>query len=219
MLGAELAPIEGIEAGSGVARYGTDRSMIVLFYRGTRLNGQKSREAGTPIYDPVDRVKIIHPGEKDEMDYVADLRYQHRWPEQWARYKQGLEQADSGTPLALLFPSQPDVVATLNALHIRTIQQLASATDTALGNLPMGRSLQKTAKAYLDKAGDGSEFHALQKQNQEMQADLKRANEQIAALTAAIEADTAEKRRDSLAKARAAKAAKAAESEAPDVAA
>lgn len=168
----------------GVAQFGRDDSLLVEFYRGKRHNGAKSREAGTPIFDPVDMVRIVQPGEKDVMEYEADKGtppYKVRFPRQWAAYQQGIEQRKAGTPLELVFPDQPDVVATLNAMHVYNAQQLAGLSDTAMGNVPMGRTLVKTAKQFLGQATGSAEFHALKAENAQQAADIK-------ALTARLEA-------------------------------
>lgn len=176
--------ITGIGA-NGVAQFGRDDSLLVEFYRGKRHNGAKSREAGTPIFDPVDMVRIVQPGEKDVMEYEADKGtppYKFRFPRQWAAYQQGIEQRKAGTPLDLVFPDQPDVVATLNAMHIYNAQQLAGITDTAIGNIPMGRSLVKTAKQFLGQATGSAEFHALKNENVTLSSDLRAALARIEAL-------------------------------------
>lgn len=216
--GPELAQVESIGA-NGAASYGGDDKLIVTFYRGTRLNAGKSRDAGTPIYDPVDMVRIIQPGERDVAEYQATIEYQRRWPRQWAAYQANMEQTQGGTPLEMLFPTQPEIVATLRAIHVTTVQQLAAINDTAMGNVPMGRQLVNSAKQYLAKAGEGSEFHALKKENADLKADLGRLAAQVEDLSAKLDDKRVEERNANLAKAREAKAAKAAAKETGDVAA
>lgn len=216
--GPELAQVESIGA-NGAASYGGDDKLVVTFYRGTRLNRQKSREAGTPVFDPVDMVRIIQPGERDAAVYQATPEYQRRWPRQWAAYQADLEQDQGGTPLEMLFPTQPEIVATLKAIHVTTVQQLAELSDSAMDNVPMGRTLVNNAKQYLAKAGEGSEYHSLKKENEDLKADLARVTAQVDDLAAKLDERKAEQRNANLAKAREAKAAKAAAKETEDVAA
>lgn len=218
MLGPELAPIESIDA-TGTASYGGDDKLVVTFYRGTRKNGQKSLQAGIPIYDPVDMVRIIQPGERDVAEYEATLEYQRRWPRQWAAYQANQDQDQGGTPLEMLLPAQPEIVATLKAIHINTVQQLAGMTDSAMDNVPMGRTLVNNAKQYLSRAGEGVEYHALKKERDDLRSDVDRLMAQVDELSARLDDKKADARNASLAKARAAKAAKAAQKENVDVAA
>lgn len=168
----DFSPIEAVSA-NGVASFGSDASLYVEFYRGSMLNGPASREAGTPIYRPVDMVRVIQPGERDVAEHLATVEYQRRWPIQWAAYQQDRKQMADGTPLDVLFPAQPETVATLKAAHIHTIQQLAAITDTAIGNLPMGRTLVDTAKQFLAKASGGADFQKLKAENEQLNADLR----------------------------------------------
>lgn len=168
----DFSPIEAVSA-NGVASFGSDASLYVEFYRGAMLNGPASREAGTPIYRPVDMVRVIQPGERDVAEHLATPEYQRRWPVQWAAYQQDRQQMADGTPLDVLFPAQPETVATLKAAHIHTIQQLAAITDTAIGNLPMGRTLVDTAKQFLAKASGGADFQKLKAENEQLNADLR----------------------------------------------
>lgn len=184
----DFSHIEAI-APNGVASFGSDASLYVEFYRGSMIDGPASREAGTPIYKPVDMVRVIQPGERDVAEHLATPEYQRRWPMQWAAYQQDRKQMADGTPLDVLFPAQPETVATLKAAHIHTIQQLAGISDTAIGNLPMGRALVDTAKQYLAKASGGADFQKLKARNEELEADLRSLKARLEAVEAASAAD------------------------------
>lgn len=164
---------------NGVASYGGDDRLIVMFYRGTRPNAPKSRAAGVPMVDPVDMIRVVHPGERDIMEYevTADdpKGFRVRFPRQWAAYEKGQEQRASGTPLEMLYPDAPDMVTNLQALHIHTVQQLAALSDSGMGNLPFGLSARNLAKKFL---GDRAEAEA---ENNSLKV-------QVAALTARLEA-------------------------------
>lgn len=167
-------PITNIEPGTGIAQYGSDK-VFPRFYPGKVLNTAKSEQVGYPVYDPVDRVEVFIPGEKDVADHIVrpNSPYPQRWPVEWANYKASKEQRASGTPLELLFPDQPDVAMQLNSLHIHTIQQLASLTDTGVGNIPRGLHLVKTAQEYLNRAsGQTDRINELQEQNEALMARL-----------------------------------------------
>ena len=79
--------------------YDGDSKLFVVFFRGTQLNEANSQEAGRPIHDDVDMIKIVVPGQRDTVVAIADHSYQQRFPKQWAQFKANAEQTASVTPL------------------------------------------------------------------------------------------------------------------------
>lgn len=160
-------------APDGTAIFGKDDQSMVKFFRHPRLGKFASTEAGMPVYDNVEMVEVIQPGEKEGTKVVATEWHRRRFPRQYEAYKQGVEMSETGTPLDHLFPAEPSTIQTLKGFHVFTIQQLAGLTDTAIGNLPMGRQLVDRAKAYLSSAQGGSEFHRLTKENDALRLRLE----------------------------------------------
>lgn len=157
----------------GVAVFAKDDQLLVKFFRHAELSQFKSKAAKMPIYDEVDMVSVIYPGEKEEIKVLADDFHKQRFPRQWDAYQKGIEQRASGTPLEMLFPDQPVTILSLKTFHIHTIQQLAMISDTAMNNIPMGRTLSDKAKAYLSSAMGGQNFHTMQAAMQKQIDELK----------------------------------------------
>lgn len=157
----------------GSAVYATDGQLLVKFLKHAELSHYKSKQSGMPIYDNVDMISVINPGEKEEVRVVADEFHKRRFPKQWEAYKAGIDQTASGTPLDHLFPTEPGTILTLRTFHVYTVQQLAVISDTAMGQIPMGRTLVDRAKAYLSSASGGQNFHAMQEAMQKRIADLE----------------------------------------------
>ncbi len=150
-------------APDGTAIFAKDTDLLVKFFRHAELSQIKSIKGGAPIYDDVDMIEVITPGEKDPVRVVATPLHQRRFPRQWEAYKNGQEMAQSGTPIEMLLTNQPSAVLQLKSLNIHTIQQLAGLSDSAKQMIPMGgQQLQDKAKAYLSAAHDGQNFHAMQ---------------------------------------------------------
>ncbi len=163
-------------APDGTALAGVDSQLLVKFTIHSEMSQYKSKQAGMPVYDDVEIVTIMNPGEKEPVIVAADDFHRRRFPRQYEAFKKGMESAHTGTPLDLLFPSSPSTVKQLQAFHIFSIQQLATISDSAKTQIPMGQSLVDRAKTYLAQAGAGQNFHAME----EMQR-------QIAALTSRLE--------------------------------
>lgn len=163
-------------APDGTAIQGTDAQLLVKFYKHPVISKIKSDEAGAPMFDDVEMVHVITPGENNPIDVMATDWHRHRFAKQYDLFKKGIEQSQSGTPLEMLFPSEPSTILALKTFHVYTVQQLANITDSAMGQIPMGRTLVDRARAYLSAAAGGQNFHttvnAMQKQIDELKALL-----------------------------------------------
>lgn len=167
-----------------VAVMGSDKSLVPIFYKGTKHNAFKSQQQGVPVYDQIDMLKVYHPGEPMNVpDRPVVESDKFRFRAQWEAYEKGVGQKVSGTPLSSLFPHKPEIVKTLEVIHITTIQQLANLSDTAVQNVMFGLNLKQEAQKFLD-AHDGAQFHAMQANLAEKDAQIKELNEKVAVLMA-----------------------------------
>ncbi len=163
-----------------VALPGTDKDIVAMFHKDTKINFLKSREIGAPVYDQVDFLKVIHPGEPLNI-YDQPVREQdkYRFRDLWERYQKGASQDASGTPLSVLFPHQPEIVKTMAAIHVTTVQQLAAMSDTAKQNIMFGMNLSEMAKQYLSVASNGAEFHKMAGTIEDLRQQLRETNERL----------------------------------------
>lgn len=171
------------------ATQGDDNRAIVEFRMHPVLDGVATKEAGRPIKRDVPYIKILHPGEANlsVYDQPATDEDTMRYPRQWAAFKAGQAQEITGTPLDLLFPESPAIVANLKACSVRTVEQLAAMPDTALQGIGMGsRQWQEKAKAYLATAEGGKDFHGLSARIDQMELQRQADKDRIAALEAAL---------------------------------
>jgi hypothetical protein len=158
-----------------------DKKLLVIFYKRAEKNETKSAEAGRPIFDEFDAVKILTPGSKDTYTGDASPDYQQRFPSQWSRYKAGQSQELAGTPLSLLPWLGIGQIAELNAVGCHTVEHLAGMSD-ALSQKFMGHhAIKQRAQQYLDAAKGNAPLL-------KMEAALQKRDEEIAELRAMIEA-------------------------------
>lgn len=171
----------GMDPRTGVVSFGKENQLHVVFSRGSKRDNFASKAAGVPIEKQVDYVEIRTVGEKDSAIHeVTDLDRQ-RWSAQWARYQQGMEQRQDGTPLDVLFPRNPEIVNTLKANHIWTIQALASVSDSVTA-IPFIQDHKKKATVFLDGLSGGAKFHQLESQLEEAQLKRMELEELVATL-------------------------------------
>lgn len=173
----------------GVAVFGKDEGLLVKFFKHPVLSRFESTERGVPIHTDVVMIEVINPGEKDPVRVIKTREHEFRFARQWEAFTKGQSQeAQSGTPLDHLFPNEPSTVLSLKAFNIFSVQQLASLHDTAINNIPMGRTLVDRAKAYLGTAEGGAQFHQMEKTIADQRREMDDLRERMNALQTKIAA-------------------------------
>jgi len=158
-----------------------DKRLLVMFYAEPIKNESKSIEAGRPIYEDIDHIRIITPGSRDNFVTEVTQEYIERFPQQWARYKAKQDQNVSGTPLDALPWMTRAQVAEFKAVGCHTVEQLVGMSDN-LSQKFMGHfQIKQRAQAFLDAAAGAAPMLKLQ-------SELEKRDEQIAALQAQMEA-------------------------------
>jgi hypothetical protein len=153
--------------GYAQVNYGSDDTLNVIFHKQPTLNAAMSKAEGRPVYEALDYVRIQQPGERDYTDRPIDEVPEvcQRFAAKWQQYINNQKQVPDGTPLAILFPQNPEIAANLQSdqIGIHTIEQLANLSVEAMQRLGLGASdwVQK-AKKFLDQASKGVGHHKLE---------------------------------------------------------
>lgn len=173
----------------GIVEFGDDSRLYVKFYSKAVPDEVASREAGRPVSRQMDYVIIRQPGERDQIERPAHDLDRRRFARHWQAYQEGREAIPEGTPLATLFPNNPEIIENLKYDKIFVVEQLAGLSDTQVQNIGIGaRAWQQKAAEFLMLADNGKGFHVLQKQIEQLNADRAADKERIAALEAALTA-------------------------------
>jgi hypothetical protein len=172
----------------GMVEFGDDSKLFVTFRAVSVVNPVRSQEAGRPIHEMVDYVRIQQPGERDCTDRPATQMDVQRFRRQWQMYQDGRSQIPDGTLLSVLFPNNPEIVDNLKYFKISTVEQLAELNDTQIQNVGIGgRAFHDAAKKYLAAADKGKDYHALAKSVDALKRDREADQQKIAALEAALD--------------------------------
>ncbi len=176
-----------------------DTGLAVEFHTHAKENPRKSKEAGRPIYDNVEMVKIIFPGDNksahcapaNEMHYVshhkAQMTYAERFPEHYKVFQAQTEEFLSGTPLQELPSLTAAKRAELIALNVKTVEQLAGLTSSAAKKCGMGTmDLVSSAQSYLETADNQSAVNEFKAKIAELEAQLAQGGQ------APVEIDTSQ---------------------------
>jgi hypothetical protein len=158
-----------------------DKRLLVVFYRKPVQLYNRSEIEGRPIFEDRDFIKILSPGSRDTFEHPATPYYQARFPRQWDAYKRNISQDVEGTLLSQVNWLAPSQVAELNALNLRTVEQLAAMPDAVAHRLMNAHALRQQASAYLSKSSAAEK----QQQIDTLTSELQTLREQFAALVAA----------------------------------
>lgn len=167
---------------------GKEHQVLPRFYRAAQYKPAISQETGVPTSEPIDMIEIRQAGEKDSVKEIVNELHKRRWPQHWAAYQQGREQIQSGTPLELLFPGNPEVVEELKRSNVHTIQALVGIPDSSLNILPFLTDWKKKAEIFLKGTEKGKGFHELERslavaqhENRDLKARLDALEAKLAA--------------------------------------
>lgn len=135
------------------------------------------------------------------LDSIREGVNQERIPAEWLHayqaalkmYKEQQEIPENGTPVKNWPAVSPSQVKMLLDLNIRTVEDLAQATEEALNRIGMGaRALKSKAQAWLDSSGGqgklAGELESLRVRNEELEARDAAREEQLRTLTTQVEA-------------------------------
>jgi hypothetical protein len=146
-----------------------DALLIVRFYHDSKEDKSASLKAGVPTFKDIEMVEINMPGDRARSVLAPahmpwkkfnnkPVTYAERFPDHYKRFKANEGPVVEGTPIAEApFLTLADK-ASLKALQVYTIQQLASLTGQPLKNIGHGGMVkQQQAVAYLAKTVPKSE--------------------------------------------------------------
>ena len=168
-----LATYDQVAVMEDMPAYSLDKKLYVNFYVRADLNSFKSAQEGRPIFDEVDYIRIIIPGDKNSiLDTQVSEEHKHRFEKQYERFKKNQEQAVSGTPLEVWPQMTVGQVAELKAMNVHTVEQLADMPDQLAQKIMGNHSLRAKAKLFLDAA-------AGEAGNTKMIAELEQRDNQI----------------------------------------
>lgn len=160
-----------------------DTGLGVEFFTKAVEHPAKTREAGRPIFNDMEYVRISFPGDSkrelvapaSEMHYVShakqQMTYAERFAGSYAAFKDSNTEYVSGTPIDELTALTASKKAELKAMKIRTVEQLAGLPDVTIKKIGMGaREMVEQAQAFLAAASGTAEIAELRRQLAELQA-------------------------------------------------
>lgn len=149
-------------------------NVFPIFSREAVHNETKSVEAGRPIYDTVETITILIPGDNK---HVVSRRVHDgdklRFGDAWARFKREEEMSYDGTPVESWPALDVRQVAALKHMNFFTVEAIASCSDANLAKIGMGAQLLRDrARAFIDAAKTGGAGERLVIENSKLKEQM-----------------------------------------------
>lgn len=169
----------------------------VEFYTEPQENPAMSRDAGRPIFEDKEfvRIRIVgdpkssltapaHSSAGRDRETGQPFSYADKFPEHYRYFKaQQDQQIAAGTPLTEMPWLTAAKRAELKALNILTVEGLAGLDGTMLQRIGMGaREIKNKAQAWLDSAAGNAVEGRLAEENATMKAQIEDMQRQMAEL-------------------------------------
>jgi len=169
------------------SREAADKSVYVKFYIRPKENEAKSAEEGRPIYEDKEYVEIRTPGNTTNIVQrpVTDMD-KKRFAAAYREFKAGDTEQVIGTPLVEAPWITRSQVEELSYLRIRTVEQLANVGDDVCTRIPGLFKLKQRAQQMEVNAEKQAPFIKLQKEREDMQAQIDSLKETVEAQAAII---------------------------------
>ena len=161
-------------------------NLYVEFYEDALEIPFKSQQEGRPVYEQREFIRIIVPGDQTNIiDRPCNDQDRQDFPRQYARFQKGQGAVIDGTPLTQWPPVNKSQVKECEYHDIRSVEQLAAASDSVCMRMGMGYTeLRNKAKAWLAAAKDASIVTQMSALNDQMKGEIEALKQQIAQLAA-----------------------------------
>lgn len=167
-----------------------DRKLHVRFYLAPVEQTAQSIVEGRRVFADTEYIEIMIPGDKQTVIQRQVFEMDRkRFPQQYARFKQGLADQTVGTPLSELTFISASKVKEYEFFNIRTVEQLAATADgSKAGQSMMGFQQDKQrAEAFLMAAKGSAPVNELRAKLDERDAELDAMKRQLDEMNTKLE--------------------------------
>jgi hypothetical protein len=167
-----------------------DRKLHVRFYLAPVEQTAASIIEGRRVFADTEYIEIMIPGDKQTVIQRQVFEMDRkRFPQQYARFKQGLADQTIGTPLSELTFISASKVKEYEFFNIRTVEQLAATADgSKAGQSMMGFHQDKQrAEAFLTAAKGSAPINELRAKLDERDAALDAMKRQLDEMNSRLE--------------------------------
>lgn len=171
----------------GAQTAGMNQGITAVFFLDPVLNPKKSAEAGRPIADNIEKVRLfiagdpymqpVHPVDQVQID---------RFPDAYRAFKEKREMHIEGTPIRQWPLLTPANIMEFEALKIYSVEALAQISDSVLHRSPGLREWREKAKAYLAVNKDSAAAVKFAEENMRLNDEIGELKKQMTELAAQV---------------------------------
>lgn len=175
---------------NGSNRFVGDERVYAEFFLHPRKNEQKSLAEGRDIFEEVPYVRVLVPGDKDNI-VVRPVRNSDkaRWAKQWQAFENREDAPMEGTPLDEWAGVSRSMVEELKFFNIRTVEDLVAMPDAHASKFLGINGLRQKASAWLEDAQYSAPIAQLQQENEDLRGQIENMQLQMAELMERLEED------------------------------
>lgn len=161
-----------------------ESTLYVTFFTEAVEYKAESEKAGRPIFKDVPFVRIIVPGDTNNIiERKATKDDEMKFPRAWARYKSEEKEVVEGMPLEQWPQITRSLLKELKYFEVHTVEQLAGLSDGQVAKLGMGfTEYRNKAKAFMEAAAGTAVQTAQAAENERLKQQMADLQAQIAAL-------------------------------------
>lgn len=164
-------------------QFAGDDKLFKMFYKGFVPDEERSLEEGRPIFRDVVKIKIITPGNRDNIvDREMQPHDKFRFRDAWERFSKGMSELGDGTPLTEWPMIGASMIEELKFFGFYTVEHVAKAGDAAKMKMPGLRELSTRAVAWLEVTKGAADTAKLLKENESKDARIAALEQQVAEL-------------------------------------
>lgn len=156
-----------------------DAKLMVRFFMKAIKHEANSKAENRPVFVEVPHIEVITPGSRDTLVTEATENYQMRFRRQWDNFTARQTAPLEGTPLAEVPWMTVGQVAELNAMNVKTVEQLVNMPDVLAQKVMGSYQLRDRAKRFLEAAADGAAASKLEAQLEERDATIASQGQMI----------------------------------------
>lgn len=162
-----------------------------IFFKEAVQNKAASEAEGRPVFMEREMVRILVPGDRlTESVQIVTEQHRHRWPREYAAFKQDQEAPLNGTPISQLPGMTASQVEELRFSKVLSVEDLANLPDDLLSKVaPMnGKELRAKAQRWMDAAAGAAPMEKLAAENEQLKGTMDEMKAQMAEMQKAMTA-------------------------------
>jgi hypothetical protein len=176
---------------SGAQEAAMNQGVTAAFFIEPVINPKKSAEAGRPIADNEERVRLFLAGDQyTQPVHPVDQAIRDRFPEAYRVFKEKGEMHIEGTPIRQWAALTPANIAEFEAIKIFSVEGLAQIPDSSLQRVMGLREWREKARAYLAVSKDSAAAVKYAEENVRLNDEIGELKRQMAELGAQVTAMT-----------------------------